>query len=370
MSSQSGAQIPYKSFTGYYLTTANAKTALAGQLETANGFANDASIMIDNLAKKNPNTNYTVDLTVNNILFVRAANLPEQPYILGISYLDSTAPGAQMYANWSVVNLPWDLSTNVMTPAPLYLNGNPLNPYKYVVNSQIYGTAQLELDPVAGNVAADVPKQIIVYINANMQTSQTTQEMFYIMSYSIDLSESFFLPTQNIAISIPEWLQWPYWVQDLFALSNIFGTFQFGSPAVETVIPRGTYNGTNVAGIYTTFAAAQYLTQSNEALLPSQGLPAGLPSAMVQVILSIVDTNQVGNQSSGKIVCLLLFKMEGPNQQGFEWTPNFWKQTKNQCTGVGSQATWIYDAQDRLGDSFRSLTATFDMTTSLSIYVK
>jgi hypothetical protein len=265
---------------------------------------------------------------------------------LGISYLDSTAPGAQLYANWSVVNLPWDLSTNVMTPAPLYLNGNPLNPYKYVVNSQIYGTAQLELDPVAGNVAADVPKQIIVYINANMQTSQTTQEMFYIMSFSIDLSETVFLPTQNIAISIPEWLQWPYWVQDLFALSNIFGTFQFGSPAVETVIPRGTYNGTNVAGIYTTFAAAQYLTQSNEALLPSQGLPAGLPSAMVQVILSI------------------------KNQKRYNMKPNFWKQTKNQCTGVGSQATWIYDAQDRLGDSFRSLTATFDMTTSLSIYVK
>ena len=364
-SSRSGASVPYKSFSILYLTTANAQGTEVGQLQTSNGFSNDVSSTLNAISQKVPDPNYTVDLTVNNILFVRAANLPNFPYTLGISYIDNLG---MLYANYSALSLPWSLALKsiVPPPIPLYLNGVVGGSYNYVVNAQIYGTSQLILEPVVGNTTTIA--SVTQYINATLQTSQTTQENFYIMGFTNDLSQQIFLPSQDVSISIPEWLQWPYWIQDLFAVSNVFGYTT--TVAGYTSIPRGTYNGTVVPNTYTIVPAGQWLSQANEALLPTQGLPDGLPSALVQVILSVVDTANVGNQSSGKILCLLLFKMDGPNEQGLEWTPQFFEQTKQQATGVGSQVFWLYDAQDRLGNSFRSLTATFDMTTSLSINVK
>jgi len=359
MSSRSFAAQPYKNKSIFYLTTANAAAGAGPGLLQGDLYANDVSSNLGTIAAKINDPNFSMDINANSYIFVRSRTLPSQPYILGISYIDTDG---NTYANYDVTELPFSLATNTMPPAPLFLDGITGNPYHYVATQLVYGDSDITLMPQPGTTPSEVPLILTVYINVQLQTSPGVLEEFFLMSYTINITNYGFLPTSDIGVTIPPWTAWPYWVQDLFGVENIFGTFAFGGNN-DFVMPRGYYPTQ-------TIPVAQFLGPTTEALLPTDSLPVGVPSALVQAILGVVDTANVGNQSAGKILTLFLFQPAGPNLQGFEWNPNYLEQTQNVATAVGSQSTWLYGFQDFAGRPFRSITACFDITAPLTQYAK
>jgi hypothetical protein len=316
-------------------------------------FNQDFSTLKTTLQQKFGN-NFEIFFAAGQTFFLQKEVLSNStpPYTIFIGYTDVNLDTWFMATG---LNLPLSSSTTGLSPIPLYRNGNPLStvaPYQ-IVQGQ-YGQTSLYLQPVTATTSLQLPQTIQIYINANLVTSPTSGITPYLLT-GYQINNALYPSTidQTITIPIPAWTAYPYWAQQIVAVTN-------NDPSVYAASAGG-YPSTTVP-------MKQYFSLNDQAILPVDGsTPNGSPSCMVQIEISVLDVSYVGNATTGQILQLLPFDPKTVNNNIFTAVPSFFQQTRQPATSFLGGSQIQFAVTDRTGQPFLSLLSAYDITSQVIV---
>jgi hypothetical protein len=212
----------------------------------------------------------------------------------------------------------------------------------YEFNEGIEGSLECSFKPVSvGNANARIAT-ITISVIANMcldiYQHLTSLTPILVGTQTKSVTNSDFPQNFIVVVTLPFWLNWPYWIQNVWSTQNLTPAQTIGAPSLRTILDGANRELTNMDG----------------------SIPEGLPTCPFQTETNVVDPIYFGNGSTGQtLVITLLVIPRNTNSTRVE--SKYYQQNVTSSSRLNNASSINWRILDRNELPFNSINATFDI---------
>jgi hypothetical protein len=262
------------------------------------------------------------------------------PYLVNVSYTPYV--GSAIYQLENPLQLPFTPSTGLLS-LPLWLNGIPNGTAYYNLTQAVQGSLDLSLSPITTVTNDERVGILIIEVVANMCLEYNSEYTGLTPIYVDTLQKTFkitpFPNTANLQFSLPNWLQYAYWIQNVWATENFTKRETMAAPSLRPILSYQNQNLTRMDGVAT----------------------QGFPVAVFQTETSAMDAIYFGSGSTGQTLSVSLLIELNHNDSALEVSSQFYQKSLSSSHRLNSAQQIMFRIINRYEQPYNSLTATYDI---------